>query len=134
MITRRQAVAGLTTLAVIPATSARALPVSWPPLLPALPPLSPEHVANVLRGYERHQPKADDLTIPEEWRVLYQHLAGGRLASLAFPHADAVARLEAITTRWPRLKPNIDLVIKARMAGRNDWTWSYTRVRLDGGT
>ena len=133
MMTRRQTVAGLTALAAVPAPSARALPVSRPYLLPPLKTLTPDHIAGLLRRFERYRLIADDLTIPEELRVLYQHMAGLRLAVLAFPLADAVARLEDITARWPRLKPNVDLAIAARIEGRSDWDWNYQRVRIDGG-
>lgn len=125
MIDRRSLIAGLVTLPMVPARPTAA------PLLPALPALRPDHFACVLAAYRRHAPMADNPVLHEAVRVLYQHMAGMRLCIMAYPRPDAITRLEAISARWPSLKRKVDLVIAARLQGREDWPWEYGRVRLD---
>lgn len=136
MIDRRRFLSGMAAMATIPLlpVPARAAPRSAYYLLPPLPPHSAAHADRLIRGFYKLQPFADDLFIPEWERVLYQHRAGLRWCALVFPDADAVVHLEALAEQWPRIKPNVDLVIDARIAadGRQ-WDWDYSRVRIDGG-
>jgi hypothetical protein len=125
---RRETIKALAATALLPV-----LPAGFFPLVLPLPPHSPESIAVLMKSYLKKAAIADDLSLPEPWRVLHQHMASLRLCSLAYPHSDAITRLEAISARWPRLKPNIDLVIKARLSGQAHWSMtsdncSYRRI------
>lgn len=132
-IDRRAFLAGLAVTAALPAMPAMAAqPVRYP-LVPALPPLEFDHLAELLRSFVRWSGVANHPGLSEEISVLYQHMAGLRWVVMSWPHADAPERLESLTREWPRLKPNIDLVIAARLEGQTDWPWDYSMVRIDGG-
>lgn len=132
-IDRRAFLAGLVATATLPALPAvAAQPVRYP-LVPALPPLEFDHLTRLLRSFVRWSGVANHPGLSEPVSVLYQYLAGRRWCTMSWPHADAPERLAALTREWPRLKPNIDLVIAARIEGGTDWPWDYSRVRIDGG-
>ncbi len=101
------------------------------PLLPPLPPLSEVAIANMHRAIARYVAYADDASLPIHVRAVFQHMVGLRECALAFPHPDAVGRLQRLAERYPILSPNIDGVIAARFEARNDWDWSYAKVRPD---
>ncbi len=130
---RRIFLAAIVAVAAMPASaSPPALqPVRYP-LVPALPPLEFDQLTRLLKGFVKWSGVANHPGLSEELSVLYQHMAGRRYCTMSWPHSDAPERLAALTREWPRLKPNIDLVIAARIEGRTDWPWDYSRVRFDG--
>ncbi|MFO1150372.1 MAG: hypothetical protein U1E62_18495 [Alsobacter sp.] len=133
-IDRRAFLAGIVAVAATPASaSPPALQPVHYPLVPALPPLEFDLLKRLLKSFVKWSGVANHPGLSEEMSVLYQHMAGRRYCMMSWPHADAPERLAALTREWPRLKPNIDLVIAARIEGRTDWPWDYSRVRIDGG-
>lgn len=107
------------------------------PRLRALDPIAPDVAARLQRGIAQWEPAADDLSIPIEKRLIFQHVCARRYLRLAWPDVDALARFEEIAERWPLLRPNISRAMQARIEEREGWDsdggWDYAKVRIDDG-
>lgn len=117
MIDRRASLKMMAAAALMPSAAIAGVPAA-PPLLPPLEPLTPEAVASLQRGIWRYLAFAEDTRLPVHDRRTYQHLVGQRACALAYPHADAVARLQRVAEAYPLIKPCVDSVITARIEGK----------------